>query len=145
MKEHTFLFSMLLNQLFTLLVFFNWLLSIFFSISWLICSIIITLLIYSCSIFLGLIKRDDGLLKKLSLWSFKVILYDLVMFLASILIVFSNLSIAFWYFLVMFSIINFSWSCGFQGSTATTRQGVTRNRNRKRLRHTGNLYIKTYS
>ena len=76
MKEQSFLFSMLLNQLITLLVShlcstFHSLTSVFFSISWLICSIIFSL-IFPSSFFVGLIKRHDGLLKKLSLWSFKV-------------------------------------------------------------------------
>ena len=47
LDERAVLFSMLLNQLFTLFVFFHWLTSVFFSISWLICSIIFLLILPS--------------------------------------------------------------------------------------------------
>ena len=100
----------------------------FFLILSVCCSLSIDLLIFPSSFFEGFfIKRQVGLLVKLSLWSFSVVndsalgrcsilyakLIFFAMFLASRLIDISNFVGAFFYNYVILFLISFSWSLGY--------------------------------
>ena len=100
----------------------------FFLILSVCCLLSIDLLIFPSTFFEGFfIKRQVGLLVKLSLWSFSVVnnsalgrrsilyakLIFFAMFLASRLIDISNFVGAFFYKYVILFLISFSWSLGY--------------------------------
>ena len=100
----------------------------FFLILSVCCLLSIDLLIFPSTFFEGFfIKRQVGLLVKLSLWSFSVVnnsalgrcsilyakLIFFAMFLASRLIDISNFVGAFFYNYVILFLISFSWSLGY--------------------------------